>query len=126
VITGSHNWTASAGSINDENTLIIYDHEIANWYYQEYTQRVIDNPTSVEELAAQAIPVFPNPTSGDLMFTLPIHGQWTVVGVSGAIVAQGRAVVGQNELDLSGLAKGAYVLQILSENGSSSAAFLKQ
>ena len=126
VITGSHNWTASAGSINDENTLIIYDHEIANWYYQEYTQRVIDNPTSVEELDAQTIPVFPNPTSGDLMFTLPIHGPWTVVGVSGAIVAQGRAVVGQNELDLSGLAKGAYVLQILSENGSSSAAFLKQ
>ena len=35
VITGSHNWTASAESINDENTLIFYDKKIAGLYKQE-------------------------------------------------------------------------------------------
>ncbi|MGM0636420.1 MAG: phospholipase D-like domain-containing protein [Bacteroidota bacterium] len=34
VLTGSHNWSYSAENINDENTLIIYDQDIANQYYQ--------------------------------------------------------------------------------------------
>ncbi|HON19386.1 MAG TPA: phospholipase D-like domain-containing protein [Salinivirgaceae bacterium] len=38
VIVGSHNWTASAETRNDENTLIIYDATIANLYHQEFTQ----------------------------------------------------------------------------------------
>lgn len=36
VLTGSHNWTASAESKNDENTLIIYDDSIADLYMEEY------------------------------------------------------------------------------------------
>lgn len=39
LITGSHNWSASAESRNDENTLIIHDATITNLYYQEFTQR---------------------------------------------------------------------------------------
>ncbi|MFZ5940426.1 MAG: phospholipase D-like domain-containing protein [Bacteroidota bacterium] len=35
VITGSHNWTASANSINDENTLIIHDREISALFAEE-------------------------------------------------------------------------------------------
>jgi phosphatidylserine/phosphatidylglycerophosphate/cardiolipin synthase-like enzyme len=38
-ITGSHNWSASAESINDENTLIIHDINIANQFHQEFNQR---------------------------------------------------------------------------------------
>lgn len=39
VLTGSHNWSASAEDRNDENTLIIYDAEIANQYLQEFMAR---------------------------------------------------------------------------------------
>ena len=39
LITGSHNWSASANSIHDENTLLIYDHTLANIYYQEFSAR---------------------------------------------------------------------------------------
>ncbi len=39
LITGSHNWSASAESKNDENTLIIHDATITNLYYQEFTKR---------------------------------------------------------------------------------------
>ncbi len=38
VVNGSHNWTATADSRNDENTLIIYDETIANLFHQEFTQ----------------------------------------------------------------------------------------
>ncbi len=38
VLTGSHNWTASADLQNDENTLIIHDAVVANLYYQAFKQ----------------------------------------------------------------------------------------
>ncbi len=47
VITGSHNWSASAESINDENTLIIYDANLANQFHQEFSQRFKDLLTPV-------------------------------------------------------------------------------
>ncbi|OQX76325.1 MAG: hypothetical protein B6D61_08980 [Bacteroidetes bacterium 4484_249] len=51
VITGSHNWSASAESLNDENTLIIYDANIANQFHQEFTQRFYDllTPIAVDD-----------------------------------------------------------------------------
>jgi phosphatidylserine/phosphatidylglycerophosphate/cardiolipin synthase-like enzyme len=36
VLTGSHNWTASANTSNDENTLIIHSPVAANIYYQAF------------------------------------------------------------------------------------------
>lgn len=50
-ITGSHNWSASAESKNDENTLIIYDTNIANQFYQEFNQRFNDllTPVAVDD-----------------------------------------------------------------------------
>jgi len=39
VVTGSHNWTYSANSRNDENTLIIHDRRITNLYLQEFAAR---------------------------------------------------------------------------------------
>lgn len=39
VITGSHNWSSSAENSNDENTLIIQDTQIANFYLQEFAAR---------------------------------------------------------------------------------------
>jgi hypothetical protein len=36
VLTGSHNWTSSANTLNDENTLIIHNDTIANIYYQSF------------------------------------------------------------------------------------------
>ena len=39
VVTGSHNWSSSAENSNDENTLILQDNKIANFYLQEFTAR---------------------------------------------------------------------------------------
>lgn len=48
VITGSHNWTSSASSVNDENTLVIHDATVANLYYQEWYARHY-GPTAIAE-----------------------------------------------------------------------------
>jgi phosphatidylserine/phosphatidylglycerophosphate/cardiolipin synthase-like enzyme len=67
LVTGSHNWSASAESRNDENTLIIHDRNIANLYYQEFSQRFADlqalsifNIKNKERLA-----IYPNPTKSE-------------------------------------------------------------
>jgi hypothetical protein len=39
VITGSHNWTNAANTVNDENTLIFHDARIANLYLQDFSAR---------------------------------------------------------------------------------------
>lgn len=75
VLTGSHNWTTSADTKNDENTLIIHDDTIANIYYQSFYQNFIDyggtltaipncvtGISSVEDNAI--LTVFPNPSNG--------------------------------------------------------------
>ncbi len=111
VITGSYNWTASAGSIHDENTLLIYDAEVANWYWQEFYARFF-GLTSTSELARISLELFPNPTSGDLQTTLPEPGQLRLLDTQGRVLwQQDVANEGIQMLDLNGLSGGVYWLQ---------------
>jgi phosphatidylserine/phosphatidylglycerophosphate/cardiolipin synthase-like enzyme len=73
VITGSHNWSTSAESSNDENELIFHDKRIANFYLQEFKARYIeaggtDNITPIAKSSYDGTPRsfgldqnFPNP-----------------------------------------------------------------
>ena len=40
VVTGSHNWSSSAETDNDENTIIIHSGTLARQYAQEFSQRL--------------------------------------------------------------------------------------
>lgn len=78
VWTGSHNWSSSANSRNDENTLVVHDSTIANIYYQEFMQRYKDEGATdlltekcdfvgVDNLPVMNdIYVYPNPASNVL------------------------------------------------------------
>jgi phosphatidylserine/phosphatidylglycerophosphate/cardiolipin synthase-like enzyme len=70
VLTGSHNWSASAQLRNDENTLIIHDQGVANAYYQEFVPRFRNGEILVSNRNHEALPacdpsveVFPNPAT---------------------------------------------------------------
>lgn len=75
VVTGSHNWSANAEENNDENTLIIHDAEVANWFLQEFSKRYCEvvgtagceyDPvvgTWEAEASAVNMKLFPNPAS---------------------------------------------------------------
>ncbi|MFC2086385.1 phospholipase D-like domain-containing protein [Bacteroidota bacterium] len=73
LITGSHNWSASAEDRNDENTLVIFDAVIANLYYQEFNMRwqeliptqapvAVDDEITVVQNIAKIIDVTENDT----------------------------------------------------------------
>jgi phosphatidylserine/phosphatidylglycerophosphate/cardiolipin synthase-like enzyme len=72
VVTGSHNWTATAESKNDENILIIHDPAVANIYLQEFEARWKEQGVGTKEipLAGFEAQVFPNPTSDILNIRL--------------------------------------------------------
>ena len=75
VITGSHNWSTAAETVNDENTLIIHDAEIANWFLQEFSKRycelkggtscIYNPPIATESIESVdfEVSIFPNPAS---------------------------------------------------------------
>ena len=115
VVTGSHNWTASAGSINDENTLIIYDHEVANWYFQDFWS--LWTATDVTELpTSSTVSVFPNPSTGQVWVSGVDHGVLSVLDIGGRQLASQRITASQTEMDLSNFPAGVYILKIAQPN----------
>lgn len=67
VLTGSHNWSSSADTRNDENTLLIHDPLMVNLYFQEFASRFRKNGgiLAIRELghADRDLFCYPNPAS---------------------------------------------------------------
>ena len=69
VLVGSHNWSTSAETKNDENTLIVHDANVANQYFQAFasmyqiaggTLSNIENTTDEKSV----LKIVPNPNNG--------------------------------------------------------------
>ncbi|MGB1032658.1 MAG: phospholipase D-like domain-containing protein, partial [Flavobacteriales bacterium] len=113
LITGSHNWSASAENINDENTLIIFDHSLANQFYQEYTQRRQEQlDLSIETAQYSQVQAFPNPIQDVLNIDSKTSVSYVVQALNGKTVAIGFLEVGTNQIDLSVLETGMYFLSL--------------
>ncbi len=123
VITGSHNWTASAESVNDENTLIIHDATIANLFHQEFTARWSEQTLSVNENEVPEFNLFPNPTSDRVILEFEGTGSQasvTVFSIDGKVVDQliTDTFSGKNLLEISvaNLPEGVYLIQYKTES----------
>lgn len=108
VLTGSHNWSASADTKNDENTLIIHDATLANIYYQSFFQNFTDEggtlvlQTGIESLAVpSSFLVYPNPCKNEVFIKL--ENNKPIKNVSLFLTdALGRTLY-KNEMDSYGL-----------------------
>jgi phosphatidylserine/phosphatidylglycerophosphate/cardiolipin synthase-like enzyme len=92
VITGSHNWSSSAETSNNENTLIIHSKRIANLYLQEFKARYIeaggtDIITDASKNSINKMPLsfdlkqnYPNPfnPSTTITFSIPKESNVTI------------------------------------------------
>ena len=63
VITGSHNWTTAAETVNDENTLVIHDATVANLFYQEWNARHNGTAAVAELMGDDELAVWPVPAA---------------------------------------------------------------
>ncbi len=139
VITGSHNWSASAETRNDENTLIIHSGAIANIYRQEFEARWCaatgGSPcfTSVDELLEEDMQLFPNPVSDMLSVQSDAFmGESiviTIMDMAGRVLMSSYKPNAQThtiELPVSHLTNGNYILSVKSDKGVQNSKFVKQ
>ncbi|MFZ1081635.1 MAG: phospholipase D-like domain-containing protein [Candidatus Kryptoniota bacterium] len=143
VITGSHNWSTSAETMNDENTLIIHSARIANLYLQEFKARYIeaggsDNILGVRQIGNNIPKSFglsqnyPNPFNPSTVISYQLaaasHVTLKIYDVLGREVA---TLVDQKQnagyysfsFDASKFASGVYFCRIQAQNQDGSGKF---
>ena len=113
LVNGSHNWSASAESINDENTLIIYDATLVNQFYQEWLERWNEQNepvVSVSELQSEDYLFYPNPFQDVVRFETTSNGTLQVFDAQGRLVFIETTTTGVQELSMGHLPAGSYTL----------------
>ena len=127
VITGSHNWTSSAESVNDENTLIIHDATIANLFHQEFTARYNDITLSTTDVSKQKVELYPNPAENSVNISFEGLGGLSTISmfsVEGRLVEQFsfQSYYGPNKVlvDVSSVPNGFYTIQYKEGNRTGS------
>ena len=121
VLTGSHNWSTNAESVNDENTVVVHDARVANLYRQEIWGRFDDINIGVFEREGQGnmhLHAWPNPSTGRLTLSdnnsvLRESSYW-VHDNSGRQVASGTTTA-TGTITLTSLPAGHYTLSAASE-----------
>jgi len=138
VFTGSQNWSISAETKNDENTLIIHSPLIANQYVQEFADRyhAAGGGNNLTQVAWQPVKVphefilaqnYPNPfnTSTTIEFCVlhPVETKVVIFNLKGQIVKtlelhptqQGKQKLTWNGVDDSGekIASGIYFYSLI-------------
>lgn len=128
ILTGSHNWSTSAQSRNDENTVVVHDATIANLYFQEFNQRFKDIATGVSNYTNNVPPnqilVYPNPSTGSIILQnntlLQTANQpqitATIFDIHGkTVTSQTLQNQAKNTININYLDAGIYILKINNE-----------
>ncbi len=128
VVTGSHNWSYTAETANDENTLIIYDADIALLYKAEFEKRWMENTVSTEVPVFQQIKAFPNPVSDvlNIQFEANPGDDVQVKNILGSTVLQTAATDSEIlRLNVGSLSPGFYFAVIETRYGIATVSFQK-
>ena len=129
VLTGSHNWTFSAETANDENTLIIHDYRLASLYKAEFEKRWQENTVPTISPQHQAVKLFPNPVHDYMTMSTDddFVQEVTIKNVLGETVffQQMTQAFFANTLHLSALPIGQYFVQIRTKHAFTSVPFQK-
>ena len=138
--TGSHNWSSSANSRNDENSLVIHDSTIANIFYQEFNQRYKDEGATefisgkcdfvaVDEVIAENdLFIYPNPANQEITIQLPYSinsGTISVFDFTGKEIIDQSIVNDITKINISDLTEGMYLIIVRDENNSWVKKFVK-
>lgn len=132
ILTGSHNWSSSAENSNDENTLIIHSAEIANQYYQEYTERYKFVTVGIEEFGDNInLTTYPNPVLNWLYITDIAFDEdltYIITDISGKVMMSDiiSTTSGSDiKLDMSYLNPGLYLIKLEFNNQSKTIKIIK-
>lgn len=130
VITGSHNWTFAAETVNDENTLIIHDYRVASLFKAEFERRWEELAVPTSEVQLSEMSLYPNPASDFVRFQAPAQlepQKLEIVNMLGVVLFTQFVPEGQSsvECNLQNLAPGFYEVIIRTNNGIRAVPFQK-
>ena len=113
VLTGSHNWSFSAETANDENTLVILDFRLASLFKAEFEKRWQENSVATFSATQREIQLTPNPVEDqlNLQTTTAFVEQVVVRDMLGRVVFS-RTVDGASgtvSIGVTSLSPGQYV-----------------
>lgn len=137
VLTGSHNWTNSADTKNDENTLIIHDDTAANLFYQSFYANFAQlggSLTNIPDCDANSIDgtptiaddliVFPNPSTGNINITYSVGNagevNFCIYNMAGKLIqtySNAHVAAGQHNYDWHISSPGIYLVRMISNTG---------
>ena len=128
VLVGSHNWSTSAETKNDENILIVHDLNIANQYYQafayiyQFAGGIITAPLGVtNNVQANDLVVYPNPCNDILYVDATKNNTLTDVEITvydvlgNKIYSKHYSNLLHETIDLSSQASGMYFINAQSD-----------
>jgi phosphatidylserine/phosphatidylglycerophosphate/cardiolipin synthase-like enzyme len=124
VITGSHNWSNSANEINDENTLIIHNADVANQYLQQFAYRFEQNNgdfvVSAQLIENSELSVYPNPSAGKITVSSDhFIKSVQLFNLNGALLQQWEADSQKTlTFSLPSEITGMYLLKVKNGNGT--------
>jgi len=132
VISGSHNWSNSAETRNDENTLVIHDAIVANLFFQEFEGRwcelTVPNCYLAPIIPTNDLPnltelsVYPNPVQDELHVQLNDYQNknigYYITDVTGRLVMGGSMSYDQHiSFPVRTLPQGVYFLFLKNQKG---------
>jgi len=126
VLTGSHNWSSSADTKNDENTVVVHNADVANIYYQAFYQNFIDlggtlapctvtNPCNISVTAAVNSNVL---CYGQSTGKATAHAH----GTHGPFSYSWSSAPAQTDSVLNNVAAGSYTVTVIDANSCSATA----
>jgi hypothetical protein len=128
VLTGSHNWSVTANTKNDENTLIIHDADIATQYLQSFAANFtalggsISPATGIDVLSdGSSVSIYPNPTQGSISIDIQNSAAATTIeltDLSGHTLYAQDAISPHNTISTTHLAAGMYLVKVSSPSSS--------
>ena len=136
--TGSHNWSVSADTKNDENVLVVHDAFVTNQYYQSLCKNFTDlggaacSMVGVEKFDFTEYPVavYPNPGTDFITVKVKNTTEKLKVNISnclGKIMMQKEILAGDEiSFDVSGLDAGIYFVTILRGDRNFTEKFIRQ
>lgn len=129
--SGSHNWSLSAETKNDENFVIFHDATITNQFYQSFyasaqllglTIPSCSSITNVSDINYQSPKLFPNPVTNNFNIETSDSYIWIIKNNLGQVVKKGT----QSNTDIHELKNGLYLLQVTMNHQNFNYRLMKQ
>jgi phosphatidylserine/phosphatidylglycerophosphate/cardiolipin synthase-like enzyme len=114
LVSGSHNWTFTAETSNDENTMIFYDAPLTQLFKRAFSAQWAQLTTNVEELINQTMQYSLITDANSMTLPVEITKSTSLLGynIMGQTVFDQIIPSGTEHVPLPNLSKGVYLFKV--------------